>query len=746
MIIHSVKADGFRIFGEPVYLEFPDTGKIGIVGQNESGKTTLLQLIEYGLYGLAGKGSSVKDRSELISWRRDEAKIELEFTCGANRYKIRRFFSEKRHRVRLESESGKHEAITTVDEANAFIEQITGIDRDSFAKLVYIRQKDLDALRLLARGQREQLINKVMGIEIFDDARAKVKVDAKDFERTLEKDKIRLDEVCDDKERYVDQLSDFQQLEQDITDLEGQISEKKQELGEAEANLKGYEWKQKRFSASVEVSSKKDLLNTTRASLNELAHLNRDISCYAKALNHYEVEVANLFNWKERFERIGSRFQEAQQDYASTRAKVTALKEGSSAQYTQTSEQMSVVKRQYMSRFVKLLVVGILLLVGAVLVPLLLFVSVPLLIGAFYTFYRYLQVDKEFSSRSTATASIAATDEQLNDKKIKLDNVTAEMNSLQSATSYNSAEEINARLTLVLAALKRDTGAESIESTKALLKSKKNRKDGFNEIEFKEKEQNLTRLIDEKTNELDELDKQRPDLIDEGPYNARDHESTKQYAKDVRETYDELIREKSKKQGRKEQIESDLSRLKEAFDTYPTLAAAYAEKEEHNDILQRVHRELAETSKYLRGQVIPHAELVINQILPSLTDGRYSNFEITEELTFKVYSDEAGSYKGRDIFSGGTQDQFLIALRLAFTKSILSSRVTDDVYALFMDECISSSDGARKHGIFEVLDRMKDVFSQVIIIAHEDVSQCVDYQVVLGRTDRGYARIESKSW
>ena len=111
-----------------------------------------------------------------------------------------------------------------------------------------------------------------------------------------------------------------------------------------------------------------------------------------------------------------------------------------------------------------------------------------------------------------------------------------------------------------------------------------------------------------------------------------------------------------------------------------------------------------------------------------------------------MYSDEAGSYKGRDIFSGGTQDQFLIALRLAFTKSILSSRVTDDVYALFMDECISSSDGARKHGIFEVLDRMKDVFSQVIIIAHEDVSQCVDYQVVLGRTDKGYARIESKSW
>jgi len=407
---------------------------------------------------------------------------------------------------------------------------------------------------------------------------------------------------------------------------------------------------------------------------------------------------------------------------------------------------MSAVKRQYMSRFKIMLAVGIILLASAVLLPLLLLISVPLLIGAFYTFYRYLQVDKEFSSRSAAAVSVEAANKQLKDQQIRLDNARAELNKLRSATSYNSADEINTRLAQVLQAVKKETAADSIEAMKALLKSKQNRKNELNETELEKKRQELVRLIGEKRNELEELDEQKPDLTDEEPYNEREHKEVKKRVEDVRTNYNELLQEKSNKQGKKERIEGDLSRLKEAFDIYPTLAAAYAEKEEHNDILQRVHRELAETSKYLRGQVIPHAELVINQILPSLTDGRYSDFEITEELTFKAYSNEAGSYKGRDIFSGGTQDQFLIALRLAFTKSILSSRVTDDVYALFMDECISSSDNPRKHGIFEVLDRMKDVFSQVIIIAHEDVSQCVDYQVVLGRTDRGYARIESKSW
>ena len=73
----------------------------------------------------------------------------------------------------------------------------------------------------------------------------------------------------------------------------------------------------------------------------------------------------------------------------------------------------------------------------------------------------------------------------------------------------------------------------------------------------------------------------------------------------------------------------------------------------------------------MRNKVLPHARFIINQILPTLTSDRYSDFEISEDLKFKVHSNEAGGFKEREIFSGGTQDQFLIALRLAFTQSIL---------------------------------------------------------------------------
>ncbi|MCD6445593.1 hypothetical protein J7L49_02265 [Candidatus Bathyarchaeota archaeon] len=60
------------------------------------------------------------------------------------------------------------------------IERITGMDRDSFTKLVFIKQKDLDALKKLSKSSREQLVNKVMDI-VFDESVANVTNDVKEL-------------------------------------------------------------------------------------------------------------------------------------------------------------------------------------------------------------------------------------------------------------------------------------------------------------------------------------------------------------------------------------------------------------------------------------------------------------------------------------------------------------------------------------------------------------------------------------
>jgi exonuclease SbcC len=195
-----------------------------------------------------------------------------------------------------------------------------------------------------------------------------------------------------------------------------------------------------------------------------------------------------------------------------------------------------------------------------------------------------------------------------------------------------------------------------------------------------------------------------------------------------------------------EQIDRDLLRIQSELTGYSKLIEEVQRLQAHADVLNAVKREYAETTKELRAKVIPQARMIINQILPTLTNGRYSDFDISEDLKFTVYAVEAKQHKAREFFSGGTQDQFLIALRLAFTQSILDSRVRADKYCLLLDECISSSDEARRQGIFDVLELMKGTLAQILIIAHEDISNFVDHHLVMRRNARGYAQIQSTSW
>ena len=76
----------------------------------------------------------------------------------------------------------------------------------------------------------------------------------------------------------------------------------------------------------------------------------------------------------------------------------------------------------------------------------------------------------------------------------------------------------------------------------------------------------------------------------------------------------------------------------------------------------------------------------------------------------------------------------------------MDSRVRSDEYSLFMDETISSSDEARKTGIFDLLNQVQSTFKQIFIIAHEDISDVVDHHLVLQSGEDGFTTIKSRSW
>jgi len=752
LIIHRLKASAFKSIGDPISLEFPEEGRIGILGPNESGKTTLLEAIEYSLYGLRRGRAAEESRENIVTWGKEEARLEVEFTSGHERFLLRRAFDVRGgHRARLTPiVEGKEDGANTINsltEIEAKIEQITGMDRDSFTKLVYVRQKDLDALKELARAQRERLVNKVMGIEVFDDAVAKAKLDLTTFQKDLEKRELELESVRRNAQAYEEKLAQKNALQAEIAELRQHLQEKEDELKAAESLLRGYDWLSAFSSTKGLVSSIAEQRSRILQDMEATADLKRQMETYQDLLAKFKPEVNRLEGLRTTFQTLESRLEQSRSAITSLKARENeaAVRAGLTGKEREVlSQDLQARKQRQLMQFALSLVLCATLMAtgtfsGQFIVSLFGLLFVVLAVKFYLT---HQKIDRIL----TSSAEVQAVKMQLASETRRLHQVQGEIDSLVAESGLRNLGDLDLVLSSISNEIRQLTGQASIQAVDALRENVRHRLKELEESNPIAKLEELDRQLAEKTMEIERLEGKEPSSADSLQYDKDQHEKAKQKVEMLRSEYGGFDGELRGRLGKVSLLEADLQRLVGDFVRRPSLEAEYGVLDSKKRVLELVVGELGETSKDLRGKVIPHASFIINQILPTLTDGRYSEFEITEDLKFKVYSGEAGSYKEREVFSGGTQDQFLIALRLAFTQSILDSRVMADRYSLLMDECISSSDDQRKQGIFEVLQAMKKTFAQIFMIAHEDISNLVDHYIALGRSQHGYTQIRSKSW
>jgi exonuclease SbcC len=109
----------------------------------------------------------------------------------------------------------------------------------------------------------------------------------------------------------------------------------------------------------------------------------------------------------------------------------------------------------------------------------------------------------------------------------------------------------------------------------------------------------------------------------------------------------------------------------------------------------------------------------MSSILPALTSSRYRAVILDENYGLQVWDPDAGEYKPRDVYSGGTEDQFLLAMRLSFALALMPEVKGHKPEFVFLDEPLSSSDEIRRSGIIEYLaSDLAKKFKQIFIISH----------------------------
>ena len=738
MIFNKISIDGFGIIGKKVTINFPSDGKIGISGDNESGKSTLFDAIEYALFG---KSSSSKSKDELITWNKEKFSLSLDFTSGDKSYRIERSVSTRGHKAKLvqlvNGQPVHNTEVNTITEISDTIEDILGLDRDSYSRLIYIRQKELDGLKDLVKSKRTQLINKVMGISIFDEAYQKAHDYSKEKETERENLLQTIDFIKANHDKYEKNIENCKGLEKEIEPLKVEIEKLDKEIGDLKLKRDEHE-------KAKEYISKKETLDAKTEQHKILVLQFTERKNDEKKKNDYEKFLTPKF--VEEYEKTQKAFNDTSQQEQKIQDEEKIINEQKQSIPNNEIEQPELKQKSSSKRNIGIICVimgGISLAMSPAL-PFLVIPGIALfaISAIFIRQWRKLQskLDDYREKLLPARRVISMKEEELQGYKKTLEEI-------QNRNGIQSSTEAESKLEEFDKAIDETLGVKNLEEARGVKRGLDTNLDKTKIDRLKTEIDNLIETINKETKIIEGIKESFPPEYDIQDGASKFDETNEEW-ESTKETRNDKNVEFETKTSRKIQLEKDCEDLKPDYERYPSKLNEIAEIENDEKLLNFVTDQFKIISTKQRELVLPQAEIEINQMLPLITSNRYSNFEISEDLKFTVYVKEANGFKQRDLFSGGTQDQFLIALRLAFTKSILDNRIRADEYAFFMDEPISSSDEIRKAGIFQLLssDKIKQTFKQTFIIAHENISELVDHHLILGRDSDGYTKIKSQSW
>ena len=176
-------------------------------------------------------------------------------------------------------------------------------------------------------------------------------------------------------------------------------------------------------------------------------------------------------------------------------------------------------------------------------------------------------------------------------------------------------------------------------------------------------------------------------------------------------------------------IQQNLRRIAEV-DKYLTEHADVPVKvKAQEEVVRRLERQLQvvrravegvqATGESLRNRVRPGVQGYMSTILPALTSSKYRAAVLDDDYNLQVWDPEAGEYKPKEVYSGGTEDQFLLAMRLAFALALLPEVKGQKPEFVFLDEPLGSSDEIRRSGIVDYLAQdLSKKFKQIFIISH----------------------------
>ncbi|MBN2230290.1 MAG: SMC family ATPase [Candidatus Thorarchaeota archaeon] len=746
-------------------LEFKD-GVTLIRGPNESGKSTIMEAIVYALYGAPLKPNRSANHTLMINHNSDSAFVSLIFEIAGIKYRVdRRIFRNKGNTASLVevNPNGKEKSLeTSIKGVNTTI--LARMGDVSYQELVsscVVAQKDLNHLIKQSASDRKEIINVFMNLNEFNDVLNEHKAIIRDLEGTPKRhgeltiQENRLGSLREEQVQVREIENSVRELNQNIEVSTKERDSTEAQLASENANLKLLYQYDDILIEREKIESKISALNEQKGLLNEsldqligkeaeliqhrermvdlqiLDEVESDVSRVEEILDSLDVERARLDDIDHELELVDQRGVQLQCD-----ADAIAPSEEEIALLNQSPPD---------SRYVR----GAAILAGAssmLLLINLLFVVLPLVflvyIIAWYlktVSFKQKKADTalRYSNYQRAQTKIEENAERITDLSTKRTDVSQTIERSHSAltdlvSKISDLLDIDSHQDLLDCARNsierfQELNTERATTTKQIASLEKDvsKRDVIEgDIEGKETE------IISKQRALDHLD--LPDL------------GTLVFSKENLENQREIVKDLTSKistlNERIDNYSKSLDEKQEFLDTHTDIDDRVIQQEEqvqktrHNlDLSKTIVEAVSKTAENLRERVRPSVEVNISKILPSITNGRYAAARLSDTYDVAVFCREANDFLPKDIFSGGTEDQFLLATRIAFALALLPHRKNTRPQFLFLDEPLGSSDSERRVGIMNsIRTTLRESFDQIVLVSHvPGLEEHVDHVVMM---------------
>lgn len=298
MILKKISLQNFLSHSDSV-VEFNPNGITAIIGENGSGKSSIIEAIQFALFGDSDKGNL----ANLVKWGKKEAIVELEFENQLGLFKIHREIARtskgasSQNSVVYKFEKGSYRLFYQKN-LKSELPKLTGLTKKTFQTSGLIKQGEIEGFLRIKPSEREKLIEELLGIQYYQKLISKyneIKKSIKDKIEILTERKTDISSVIDIINNKETQLNE---INSQLYKVDSYINRLKTDLEQLRKNLEDI------HKTKAQIDSKENIKSRILDEINSLKEKLSEIADLRQKLPQLEVKYNNYKELKEKYKKL----------------------------------------------------------------------------------------------------------------------------------------------------------------------------------------------------------------------------------------------------------------------------------------------------------------------------------------------------------------------------------------------------------------------------------------------------------